>query len=409
MDKYDNLVSRFVEYAKINTRSNEESTTVPSDSKEVEFLKMIAEELKRIGLKNVILMPDGYVFAELSSNLDYEVPTIGFIAHVDTADFNSENINPQIHESYDGKSDLQLSEKWSLKVAEFPNLTKYQGHTLITSDGKTLLGADDKAGVAEIITAIEYLVANPTIKHGTIKVAFGPDEEIGIGADNFDVASFNADFAYTMDGGPLGELEWETFNAADAKIEIQGKNVHPGSAKDTMINALQVAMDFHAKLPNKERPELTSGTEGFWHIMQVNGTPDYATMRYIIRDHNREVFEKRKEKLQSIAEQMNQKFGIQRIKIILKDQYYNMGEVLKNDMESVDLAKEAMYSLNITPIIEPVRGGTDGSKITFMGLPTPNIFAGGENMHSRYEFVSTQVMEQAVDVILKISELNTQK
>ncbi|MCT4396791.1 peptidase T [Periweissella beninensis] len=409
MDKYDNLVSRFVEYAKINTRSNEESTTVPSDSKEVEFLKMIAEELKRIGLKNVILMPDGYVFAELSSNLDYEVPTIGFIAHVDTADFNSENINPQIHESYDGKSDLQLSEKWSLKVAEFPNLTKYQGHTLITSDGKTLLGADDKAGVAEIITAIEYLVANPTIKHGTIKVAFGPDEEIGIGADNFDVASFNADFAYTMDGGPLGELEWETFNAADAKIEIQGKNVHPGSAKDTMINALQVAMDFHAKLPNKERPELTSGTEGFWHIMQVNGTPDYATMRYIIRDHNREVFEKRKEKLQSIAEQMNQKFGIQRIKIILKDQYYNMGEVLKNDMESVDLAKEAMHSLNITPIIEPVRGGTDGSKITFMGLPTPNIFAGGENMHSRYEFVSTQVMEQAVDVILKISELNTQK
>nr|WP_239517023.1 peptidase T [Periweissella beninensis] len=403
------MVSRFVEYAKINTRSNEESTTVPSDSKEVEFLKMIAEELKRIGLKNVILMPDGYVFAELSSNLDYEVPTIGFIAHVDTADFNSENINPQIHESYDGKSDLQLSEKWSLKVAEFPNLTKYQGHTLITSDGKTLLGADDKAGVAEIITAIEYLVANPTIKHGTIKVAFGPDEEIGIGADNFDVASFNADFAYTMDGGPLGELEWETFNAADAKIEIQGKNVHPGSAKDTMINALQVAMDFHAKLPNKERPELTSGTEGFWHIMQVNGTPDYATMRYIIRDHNREVFEKRKEKLQSIAEQMNQKFGIQRIKIILKDQYYNMGEVLKNDMESVDLAKEAMYSLNITPIIEPVRGGTDGSKITFMGLPTPNIFAGGENMHSRYEFVSTQVMEQAVDVILKISELNTQK
>lgn len=409
MDKYDNLVSRFVEYAKINTRSNEESTTVPSDSKEVEFLKMIAEELKRIGLKNVILMPDGYVFAELSSNLDYEVPTIGFIAHVDTADFNSENINPQIHESYDGKSDLQLSEKWSLKVAEFPNLTKYQGHTLITSDGKTLLGADDKAGVAEIITAIEYLVANPTIKHGTIKVAFGPDEEIGIGADNFDVASFNADFAYTMDGGPLGELEWETFNAADAKIEIQGKNVHPGSAKDTMINALQVAMDFHAKLPNKERPELTSGTEGFWHIMQVNGTPDYATMRYIIRDHNREVFEKRKEKLQSIAEQMNQKFGIQRIKIILKDQYYNMGEVLKNDMESVELAKEAMHSLNITPIIEPVRGGTDGSKITFMGLPTPNIFAGGENMHSRYEFVSTQVMEQAVDVILKISELNTQK
>ena len=409
MDKYSNLVPRFIEYAKINTRSNEESTTVPSDKKEVLFLKKLATELKQIGLKNITEMPDGYVFAELPSNINYQVPTIGFIAHVDTADFNSENINPQVHENYDGVSDIQLGHDWQLKLSEFPNLANYKGHTLISSDGSTLLGADDKAGVAEIIAAMEYLIANPTIEHGTIKVAFGPDEEIGIGADNFNVKAFGADFAYTMDGGPLGELEWETFNAADAKVEIQGKNVHPGSAKNTMINALQLAMDFHAKLPENDRPELTSGTEGFWHVMQFNGTPDQATIRYIVRDHSREVFEKRKEKLQNIANQMNTEFGEERIKVILKDQYYNMGEILKDDMQSVELAKAAMHKLNIQPIIEPVRGGTDGSKITFRGLPTPNIFAGGENMHSRYEFVSKQVMEQAVDVILKISELNLKK
>lgn len=407
MAKYENLVSRFVKYAKVNTRSNEESTTVPSDAKEIAFLADLAVELKEIGLQNVKTMKDGYVFAELPSNVEKQVPTIGFISHVDTADFNSENIQPQIHENYDGTSDIKLSDNWTLSQAEFPSLKKYQGHTLITSDGNTLLGADDKAGVVEIIAAMEYLIANPVIKHGTIKVAFGPDEEIGIGADNFDTKAFGADFAYTVDGGPLGELEWETFNAADAKITIQGKNVHPGSAKNTMINAIQVAMDFHAQLPVHDRPEHTAGTEGFWHVMQISGTPENAMIRYIVRDHNREKFEERKALLNTIAAKMNTDFGMQRISVDLKDQYYNMGEVLKDDMTSVELASKAMTALGIKPIIEPVRGGTDGSKITFLGTPTPNLFAGGENMHSRFEYVSVQVMEQAVDTLLKISELNS--
>lgn len=406
MAKYENLVPRFIKYAKVNTRSNEESTTIPSDPKEVAFLADLATELKEMGLQNVRTMKDGYVFAELASNIDKDVPTIGFISHVDTADFNSENVQPQIHENYDGKSDIKLSDEWTLSQAEFPNMKNYEGHTLITSDGSTLLGADDKAGVAEIIAAMEYLIANPDVKHGTIKVAFGPDEEIGIGADNFDTKEFGADFAYTVDGGPLGELEWETFNAADAKISVQGKNVHPGSAKDTMINAIQVVMDFHAALPEHDRPEHTEGTEGFWHVMQISGSPESATSRYIVRDHDRQKFEERKQLLLTIADKMNADFGTNRIKVEIKDQYFNMGEVLKDDMRSVDLAADAMKALDIKPLIEPVRGGTDGSKITFLGTPTPNLFAGGENMHSRFEFVSAQVMEQAVDTLLKISELN---
>lgn len=409
MEKYENLVSRFVRYAKVNTRSNEESTTVPSDPKEVAFLADLATELKEIGLQNVKTMKDGYVFAELASNVDKDVPVIGFISHVDTADFNSDNVQPQIHENYDGTSDIKLNDQWTLTQKEFPNLKKYKGHDLITSDGTTLLGADDKAGVVEIISAMEYLIANPNIKHGLIKVAFGPDEEIGIGADNFDTKEFGADFAYTVDGGPLGELEWETFNAADAKISVQGKNVHPGSAKDTMVNAIQVIMDFHSKLPKHDRPEHTEGTEGFWHMINVEGTPEQANIRYIVRDHNREKFEERKQKLLDIAKDMNQEFGSKRIKVVLKDQYYNMGEILKDDMTSVELASKAMEELNIKPIIEPVRGGTDGSKITFLGTPTPNLFAGGENMHSRFEYVSTNVMQQAVDTLLKISELNVNK
>lgn len=407
MAKYESLVPRFVKYAKVNTRSNEESVTVPSDPKEVAFLKDIAAELETIGLANVQTMKDGYVFAELPSNTDKDVPVVGFISHVDTADFNSENIQPQLHENYDGVSDIKLSDAYSLKQSEFPSLKNYKGHDLITSDGSTLLGADDKAGVAEIISAMEYLIANPDVKHGTIKVAFGPDEEIGIGADNFDTKAFGADFAYTMDGGPLGELEWETFNAAGAKVTVEGKNVHPGSAKDTMINAIQVVMDFHAALPEHDRPEHTEGTEGFWHVMQIGGTTEEAEVRYIVRDHDRAKFEERKQTLLDIAAKMNADFGEDRVKVELNDQYYNMGEVLSKDMTPVDLAENAMKELDIKPIIEPVRGGTDGSKITFLGLPTPNIFAGGENMHSRFEYVSTTVMDQAVDVILKISELNS--
>ncbi|AVO65953.1 peptidase T [Weissella cibaria] len=403
---YPNLIDRFVRYAKVNTRSNEESTTVPSDPKEVAFLADLATELKDLGLENVRTMADGYVFAELAANTDADVPTIGFISHVDTADFNSENVNPQFVENYDGQSDIKLNEEYTLSPADFPSLKKYTGHTLITSDGTTLLGADDKSGVAEIVSAAEYLIANPDIKHGKVVFGFGPDEEIGIGADNFHVAEFGADFAYTVDGGPLGELEWETFSAAAATIKIQGRNVHPGSAKDTMVNALQVAMDLHAALPAGDRPELTEGRQGFFHILKLTGTPEEAEMAYIIRDHDRVIFEQRKQILRDIVEKMNGEFGLERIKLEMNDQYYNMGEILKDDMTPVDLAEAAMKALDIKPVIEPVRGGTDGSKITFLGLPTPNLFAGGENMHGRYEYVSTKVMNQAVDTILKIIELN---
>lgn len=407
--KYPNLVERFVKYVKVNTRSNEESTTVPSDPKEVAFLADLAAELQSIGLENVRTMADGYVFAELAANVAEEVPTIGFISHVDTADFNAENVNPQFVENYDGVSDIKLNADFKLTTAQFPSLKKYQGHTLITTDGTTLLGADDKAGVAEIVTLAEYLLTHPEIKHGKLVFGFGPDEEIGIGADHFNVAEFGADFAYTVDGGPLGELEWETFSAADARVKIQGLNVHPGSAKDTMINAIQVAFDFHAQLPASDRPEHTEGREGFWHVINVAGNPEEAELRYIVRDHDRAKFNERKQTLQDIAAKFNEAFGEERVTVELHDQYYNMGEILKDDMTPVDLAENAMKELAIEPIIEPVRGGTDGSKITFLGLPTPNLFAGGENMHGRFEYVSTTVMAQAVDVLLKISELNLRK
>ncbi|TYC47810.1 peptidase T [Weissella muntiaci] len=403
---YPKLVDRFVGYVKVNTRSNEDSETIPSDPKEVAFLKDLAEELTSIGLENVRTMSDGYVFAELASNIDATVPTIGFISHVDTADFNAENINPQFVENYDGVSDIKLNDDFTLSPNDFASLKKYAGHTLITTDGTTLLGADDKAGVAEIVTMAEHLVAHPEIKHGKLVFGFGPDEEIGIGADNFHVADFGADFAYTVDGGPLGELEWETFSAAGAVIEIQGLNVHPGSAKDIMVNALQVAMDLHAQLPEGARPEKTEGREGFFHLLSLEGTPESASMAYIIRDHERAVFEERKDLMASIVDKMNKEFGVDRIKLTMKDQYYNMGEILKDDMTSVNLAKQAMEELNIKPIIEPIRGGTDGSKITFLGLPTPNLFAGGENMHGRFEYVSTKVMQQAVDTLLQINALN---
>ena len=406
---YPNLVDRFIDYVKINTQSNENSTTIPSDPKEVAFLKDLVAELKTIGLENVRTMPDGYVFAELASNIAKEVPTIGFISHVDTADFNSENVQPQFVTDYDGQSEIKLNDDYSLTTADFPSLKKYAGHTLITSDGTTLLGADDKAGVAEIVSAAEYFIAHPELEHGKLVFAFGPDEEIGVGADNFHVAEFGADFAYTVDGGPLGELEWETFSAASAVVEIQGRNVHPGTAKDTMVNALQVAIDVHNALPAGDRPELTAGREGFFHLLNLAGTPEDARMDYIIRDHDRQQFEARKTLMTEIVDRLNNQLGVDRIKLTLKDQYYNMGEILKDDMTPVDLAAEAMRDLKIDPIIEPVRGGTDGSKITFLGLPTPNLFAGGENMHGRYEYVSTTVMSQATDTIIKIATLNAEK
>ncbi|MCP0886178.1 peptidase T [Ligilactobacillus sp. WILCCON 0076] len=416
MQKYGELVPRFLKYVKTETRSDAQATTIPSTQTQVEFAKKLAEELQKIGMNNVrISAKSGYVFATLPSNLEKNIkaPKVGFIAHMDTADFNAQNVNPQIVVDYDGQSVINLDStgEYVLDPTEFPNLKKYRNQTLITTDGKTLLGADDKAGVAEIITAVEYLVNHPEIKHGEIEIGIGPDEEIGTGADKFDVIDFGADIAYTVDGGPLGELEYETFNAAQAEITFHGKNVHPATAKGIMVNAIQLAADFHAQLPQNEVPELTDGRQGFFHVVEVTGNVEEAHLTYIIRDHNKEKFEQRKALIMHIADMMNQAATAKRVTVKMYDQYYNMREVIEKDMTVVNIAKKAMENLDIKPEIYPVRGGTDGSKISFMGLPTPNLFAGGENMHGRYEYVSEQVMEQAVDVILEIIALvkNVQK
>ncbi|MFC6253427.1 peptidase T [Secundilactobacillus hailunensis] len=406
---YENLIPRFLNYVKIETRSDEASNTVPTTQTQVDFLKTLANEMTEIGLADIhVSKPSGYVYATLPANTDTPVPTIGFIAHVDTADFNAHHVNPQIVENCDGHSVIKLDSagKYQLDPKVFPSLQKYQGQTLITTDGSTLLGSDDKSGVAEIITAMQYLLEHPEIKHGTIKVGLGPDEEIGTGADHFDVQDFGADFAYTVDGGPLGQLEYETFNAADGRVHITGTNVHPGDAKDTMVNANQLAIDFHDALPEHDRPEKTAGREGFFHLYKISGDVDTADLGYIIRDHDRERFEARKQLFQGIADQLNDQYGAGTVQVTLKDQYYNMREILEKDMSVVELAKQAMMELGIKPDIAPIRGGTDGSKLSFLGLPTPNIFAGGENMHGRFEYVSEQTMAQATDVILKIIALN---
>lgn len=413
MTKYENLVPRFLKYVQTETRSDESSTTIPSTQSQVDFAKEIAAELKEIGLSNVRISPVcGYVYATLPSNLDDDtnVKKVGFIAHMDTADFNAKDVKPQVIENYDGVSAIKLGQSgYELDPNEFASLKKYAGHTLITTDGTTLLGADDKAGVAEIITMVEYLIKHPEIKHGEIQVGIGPDEEIGTGADKFEVDQFGADIAYTVDGGPLGELEYETFNAAQAKIKLIGKSVHTATAKGLMVNALQLGIDYQNQLPAAEVPEKTEGREGFFHLFAFNGTVDEAEMVYIIRDHDRNKFEERKQLMLDIAAKMNQQLGEERVVIEMKDQYYNMREVIEKDMTVVDLAKEAMENLDITPEVYPVRGGTDGSKISFMGLPTPNLFAGGENMHGRFEYVSVQVMQQAIDVLLEIVRLTTEK
>lgn len=405
---YENLIPRFIRYVKMETRSDETSTTIPSTQSQVEFAEKLMKELKEIGLSDVSYnTKNGFVTATIPSNVDEEVPTIGFIAHMDTADFNAENVSPQFHENYNGEAIvLNEAENIVLSPEDFPNLKNYVGQTLITTDGTTLLGSDDKSGIAEIVTAMETLINDENIKHGKIRVGFGPDEEIGIGADLFDVEEFDADFAYTMDGGPVGELEFESFNAASAVVSIQGKNVHPGTAKGKMINAIKLAMAFDAKLPQDEVPEKTEGREGFYHLLSISGEEEQAQLSYIIRDHDRTKFEERKSTIEQIAKEMNETLDSDRIQVVLKDQYYNMGEIIEKDMRPVELAKEAMEFLNIEPVIEPIRGGTDGSKISFMGLPTPNIFAGGENFHGRYEFVAVESMEKATDVIVAIAQLN---
>lgn len=411
MHMYENLIPRFIRYVKMETRSDETSTTIPSTQSQVEFAEKLMEELKEIGLSDVSYnTKNGFVTATVPSNVDEDVPTIGFIAHMDTADFNAENVSPQFHENYDGEAIvLNEAENIVLSPEDFPNLKNYVGQTLITTDGTTLLGSDDKSGIAEIVTAMETLINDENIKHGKIRVGFGPDEEIGIGADLFDVEEFDADFAYTMDGGPVGELEFESFNAASAIVTIQGKNVHPGTAKGKMVNAIKLAMAFDAKLPQDEVPEKTEGREGFYHLLNISGEEEQAQLSYIIRDHDRAKFEERKSTIGQIAKEMNETLDSDRIQVVLKDQYYNMGEIIEKDMRPVELAKEAMEFLNIEPVIEPIRGGTDGSKISFMGLPTPNIFAGGENFHGRYEFVAVESMEKATDVIVAIAQLNAAK
>lgn len=400
---YENLLNRFLSYVKVNTRSNPDSTTTPSTQTQVDFaLNVLKPEMEAVGLQDVHYLTNGYLVGTLPANDSTKTRKIGFIAHMDTADFNAEGIKPQVIENYAGGA-IELGQSgYALNPEEFPNLNNYLGQTLVTTDGTTLLGSDDKSGIAEIMTAVEYLVAHPEIKHGEIRVGFGPDEEIGVGADKFDVDDFNVDFAYTVDGGPLGEIQYETFSAAALEVDFMGRNVHPGTAKNQMINALQLAIDFHNQLPENERPENTEGYEGFFHLHGMEGTVEKAHSSYIIRDFEDGSFENRKKLVQEIADKMNAELGKESVIANLHDQYYNMKKIIEKDMTPVELAKEVMEDLDIKPVIEPIRGGTDGSKISFMGIPTPNLFAGGENMHGRFEFVSLQTMEKAVDVIIGI-------
>ncbi|MFT9487912.1 MAG: peptidase T [Tepidibacillus sp.] len=406
-----NVVERFLKYVKYDTRSDDESNTVPTTPGQMVLAKAIAEELKEIGLEEVTLNEKGYIYATLPANIDREVPTIGFIAHMDTSpDMTGTNVNPKIVENYDGE-DIVLNEEKNiiLSVKQFPELKNYIGKTLITTDGTTLLGADDKAGVAEIITAVEYLKNHPEFPHGKIRIGFTPDEEVGRGADHFDVKFFGADFAYTMDGGPIGELEYENFNAAGAKIIIKGRNVHPGTAKDKMINSILIANEYIALLPKEETPAHTEGYEGFYHLNNIKGDVETTILSYIIRDFDKATFEKRKETMQEFAQQLNQKYGEGTVTAEIKDQYYNMKEKVEPVKHIVDTAFKAMEEVGVTPIVKPIRGGTDGARLSYMGLPTPNIFGGGHNFHGRYEFIPTYAMEKAVDVILKIVELYTKR
>ena len=406
---YKTLKDRFLRYVKFETRSDEKSETIPSTPTQIEFAKILVRELEEIGMENVYVNDACFVNATLPGNIDKDVPVIGFIAHMDTADFNAVNVNPQIVENYDGK-DIVLNKAKDivLSVEEFPNLKNYVGKTVITTDGTTLLGADDKAGIVEIVEAMKYLIEHPEIKHGTVKVAFGPDEEIGRGADNFNVEEFGADFAYTMDGGPVGELEYESFNAAGAVFKIRGKSVHPGTAKGKLINASLIAAEVVNSFPADEVPEKTEGYEGFYFLDKISANCEEAELSYILRDHDREKFEMKKKFVANVAKKINEKYGkeLVRVSVEIKDQYYNMGEIIKDHMNVVEIAEKAMKNLGIKPIIQPIRGGTDGSKISFMGLPTPNIFAGGENFHGKYEFVALESMVLATDVIVEIVKLN---
>ena len=410
--EYPNLLPRFLKYVKVNSRSDEHSDRFPSTEREENFQKnVIMKDLEDLGLSDIHYnQKAGSVIAEIPSNVDYDVPVMGFLAHSDTADFNSENVKPQIHENYDGESKIQLGDsEFYLDPKVFPHLRNYKGQTIITASGDTLLGGDDKCGVSELMTFAEYLMNHPEVKHGKIRLAFTPDEEIGTGAEHFDVKDFGADFAFTVDGEAPGKLDWGTFSAAQFSLDIQGVNVHPAVAKGQMTNAVQIGIDFHNQLPEHDRPEHTDGREGFFHLLSFNGTVDNAHLDYIIRDFERDGLEDRKNLVKSIVKKMNDEFGVERIKLQMNDQYYNMADELKKHMDIVDLARDAYKAEGLEVNEDPVRGGTDGSQLTYMGLPCPNIFAGEENMHGRYEYTVLESMYKAVDVMIKMAELNAER
>ncbi|MCK5520172.1 MAG: peptidase T [Candidatus Marinimicrobia bacterium] len=401
------LLTRFLDYTKIGTRSNENSETCPSTEEQWQLANYLKKECEDIGLTDVKLDKNAYLTATLASNIEKTVPTIGFLAHMDTAqDASGDNVKAQIIENYDGKAiKLKGKENLFLDPKNFPELLRYKGQKLITTDGTTLLGADDKAGIAAIVAAMEYLIKNPQIKHGKIRIGFTPDEEIGRGADLFDVKNFGADFAYTVDGGEIGEFETENFNAARADIDIEGINVHPGTAKNQMRNALNIAMELHQMLPVSERPEYTENHEGFYHLISMSGAVDKAELHYIIRDHDRAKFENKKDTLQKAVAFINDKYQKEYVTLTIKDQYYNMKEIIDTVPHIIDLAVNAIKACDITPLRVPVRGGTDGSRLSYMGLPCPNIFTGGHNYHGIYEYLPYESLEKSRDVVLKIIEL----
>ena len=403
------VLDRFIRYVQIDTQSARDSETYPSTAKQLDLLRLLAVELKQIGMQDVRMDRYGYVTATLPANNGKASPVVGFLAHVDTSpDASGENVHPRVIDHYDG-GEIVLNAKENIRLSpeRFPDLRKYVGQTLVTTDGNTLLGADDKAGVAEIMTAMATLIAHPEIPHGTLKIAFTPDEEVGRGVDFFDVEAFGADFAFTVDGGEMGELEYETFNAASAKVRVHGRNVHPGTAKGIMLNAILIGMEYNDLLPVFERPEFTEGYEGFYHLMGMEGTVEAAKLEYIIRDHSDERFAQKKALMQAAADFLNQRYGEPVVDVEIKDQYYNMRKMIEPHPEIIEVAKAAYTAVGLEPHIIAVRGGTDGSRLSYMGLPTPNIFAGGHAMHGRYEFVPLVAMEKAVEVILKIAELAT--
>jgi len=405
----DTLVNRFLRYVNIDTQSDDTVTDkFPSTEKQLILSNLLVNELKELGLKDVSIDEYGYVMATVPCNIDRKVPVIGFLAHVDTApDMPGKDVKPGFIENYNGE-DIQLNPEVSISLKDFPELSDYKGQTLIVTDGTTLLGADDKAGIAEIMTAVEYMVSNPQFKHGDIRIGFTVDEEVGRGVDHFNVEKFNADFAYTLDGGAIGELEYENFNAAGAKITVQGRNIHPGYAKNKMRNAIIIAQEFNSMLPADQRPDNTADYEGFYHLIKMDGTVEKATFQYIIRDHDKAKFETRKQFITKVAGYLNEKYGENTIKLELTDQYFNMREKVEPVYHIVETAVKAMESVGVKPLVKPIRGGTDGSRLSYMGLPCPNLFAGGENFHGKHEYISVESMVKASEVMLKIIEMYAQ-